>query len=279
MTAYKSIKSILLASTAILFVNTSHAALIGDTPNIIFDNTVNFDTPDELRPTVDAFRDILGPLNANAPVNGDPNGRRQINWDAAPDAISDPNPFPGDFFNGDSAPRARGIEFRETGDTTGFELSATEDSGTAPLFGLPTDFQAFSQERIFRQVGGDTFDVLFFDPSDQTTPALTSGLGVVFTDVELFDTAFMVFYDQFNNILAERNVAPGNDIGLSFLGLAFDAPIISRVSFTVGGGNVAMDDFIFGEPIAIAEVPVPATVSLLLAGIALSFGRKKFQMK
>nr|WP_136250901.1 hypothetical protein [Ningiella ruwaisensis] len=277
MTSYKSISSIVLLSATLLGVSNANASIIASPATIIHEVNVNFDTADELRPTVDDFRDILGPLNANAPVNGDPNGRRQIDWDAAPDSISDPNPFPGDFFNGDSAPRARGIEFRETGDTTGFELSATEASGIDPLFGLPTDFQAFSAERIFRQVGGDTFDVLFFDPADQSTPALSSGLGVVFLDVEVPDIASMIFYDQYDNVLAERDVATGNDIGFSFLGLIFDAPTIARVSFTLGGGNVAMDDFIFGEPIAINEVPVPATALLFMLGVAGVTARRVFK--
>jgi hypothetical protein len=259
-----------LAST-LFGVNCAHASVI----SLIHEVNVNFDTAEALLPTVDEFRDLLGPLNANVPSNENPNGRRQINWDAAPDRISDPNPFPGDFFNGDSAPRARGIEFRETGSTTGFELSATEASGVDPLFGLPTDFQAFSQERIFRQVGGDTFDVLFFDPFDQTTPALSRGLGVVFLDVEPLDFAFLTFYDQFNNVLAEREVAAGNDIGFSFTGLIFDVPSIAKVSFELGGGNVAMDDFIFGEPTAIAEVSAPATSILLFSGLGLLLMRRK----
>jgi hypothetical protein len=259
-----------LAST-LFGVNCANASVI----SLIHEVNVNFDTAEALLPTVDEFRDLLGPLNANVPSNENPNGRRQINWDAAPDRISDPNPFPGDFFNGDSAPRARGIEFRETGSTTGFELSATEASGVDPLFGLPTDFQAFSQERIFRQVGGDTFDVLFFDPFDQTTPALSRGLGVVFLDVEPLDFAFLTFYDQFNNVLAEREVAAGNDIGFSFTGLIFDVPSIAKVSFELGGGNVAMDDFIFGEPTAIAEVSAPATSILLFSGLGLLLMRRK----
>lgn len=144
-----------------------------------------------LQPTVDAFRDALGELNPPAPVNA-PGGRRQINWDAAPAAIADPNPFPGDFFNGPSAPRARGIEFRATGDTTGFLLSSDPaDDGAgqpaAPEFGFDSGFTPFSPNRLFSPVGGTTFDVLFFDPADQTTPAGTTGLGVVFIRTQPLD--------------------------------------------------------------------------------------------
>ena len=67
---------------------------------------------------------------------------------------------------------------------------------------------------------------------------------------------------------------PGNET-LSFLGVDFDAPIISSVRITSGntalGPNetagldlVVMDDFIYGEP-----VPVPEPATLLLLGSAL----------
>ena len=233
--------------------------------------------PAGLAPTVDAFRDALGPLNANAPVNN-AGGRRQINWDAAPDAVSDPNEFPGDFFNADVAPRARGIEFQATGATTGFELSATAASGEPPLFGLPRDFQFFSPERIFRPVGGDTFDVLFFDPRSPEGVATTTGLGVVFTDVELAGEASMSFFDIDGGLLFQQDVATAGDIELSFLGVIFDSPLVAKVSIVSGaGGNTAMDDFIFGEPTPVAPVPLPAAAWMLLAGLGglAALGRRR----
>ena len=53
---------------------------------------------DAIRPIVSAFRTTAGELNNPHPVNH-LEGRRQINWDAAPAAVSAPNTFPGDFFN------------------------------------------------------------------------------------------------------------------------------------------------------------------------------------
>ncbi len=237
-------------------------------------------SPAAIQPEVDLFRAALGDLNPNEPQNFN-GGRRQINWDAAPGAISDPNLFPGDFFNGSAAPRARGIEFQATGDTTGFELSSDPaDNGpgqpAAPLFGLPTDFQFFSPSRIFRPVDGFTFDVLFFDPFDQTTPAATTGLGVVFTDVEAPGEAVMDFYDIGGALLASLDVPTAGDTDLSFLGLLFDDPIIGRVSITAGapGQNVAMDDFIFGEP---TPVPLPASALLFVAGFGALASRGGFR--
>jgi hypothetical protein len=160
---------------------------------------------------------------------------------AAPAAAvaADPNPFPGDFFNGDSAPRARGIEFRETGYTTGFLLSSDPaDDGAGqpadPEFGFDNGFTPFSANRLFSPIGGATFDVLFFDPSDQTTPAGKTGLGVVFTDVEQAGSTVMDFFDAQNTLLESIEVKVIGDAGLAFAGLPLDDPDIFRVAITSG---------------------------------------------
>ena len=250
---------------------------------LVVDVSANAANAAGLQKTVDDFREALGDNNGNAPVNGDPNGRRQINWDAAPDGISDPNPFPGDFFNGDANPRARGIEFRESGDTTGFLLSATEASGQPTGFGFD-DFLPFSPERLFSPIGGNTFDVLFFDPSDQVTPALSRGLGVVFSDVEEAGLTTMTLFDQYDNVLATREAEAGEDRSLSFLGVIFDDAVIAKASFSLGDGVlrgnrdrsgkdvVVMDDFIFGEPIGVSAVPLPAGLPILLTGLGALAG-------
>lgn len=241
---------------------------------------INGATPGDIEDTVNDFRDALGPNNGNAPVNGNRFGRRQIDWDAAPDGVSDPNLFPGDFFNADVAPRARGIEFRATGTTDSFQLSSTAASGEPVRFGLPGQFTAFSEERLFTPVNGNTFDVVFFDPSNQTTQATTRGLGIVFTDVE-FDVTTMTFFDVNDEEIFARTVLSGPSASLSFLGVVFDSFEVARVSVSVGQGffdgtnfpvdGVVMDDFIFGEPVA---VPVPGA-ALLFAAPLLALARRK----
>ncbi|MGF1553074.1 MAG: hypothetical protein ACFBWO_11335 [Paracoccaceae bacterium] len=243
----------------------------------------------DIQGTVDDFRDALGTLNAFEPANHDQNGRRQINWDAAPDAISDPNPFPGDFFNGDAAPRARGIEFAPAGATTGFALSSTEASGQPVEFGFANDFTTFSPERLFTPVGGTAFDVLFFDPADQTTPTTTRGLGVVFTDVES-DASTMSFFDSQDQLIETLVVPQSGNAGLSFAGVALasaeiarvrinsgSAPFLSNGSFGGGGDAVVMDDFIFGEPQAsdTGVVPLPAPAALLASALGLMMLRRR----
>lgn len=259
-----------LASAA-LFTTTAHAAGITIDYDIF---EINADDAAGIQYTVDSFRDALGPLNAPAPVNGDPNGRRQINWDAAPDVVSDPNAFPGDFFNFNAAPRARGIEFKPVGDTTGFQLSSTEASGEPVEFGFSGGFTFFSPERLFTPIGGTLFDVQFFDPTDQYSQALSRGLGVVFTDVEEAGTT-MSFYDVNDELIMSREVLAGKNASLSFLGVVFDDPKIARVRIDAGlfgrADSVVMDDFIYGEPIPasdVAPVPLPAPALLLIGGLA-----------
>ena len=242
--------------------------------------------PAAIQTAVDDFRDALGTLNAPAPVqNAD--GRRQINWDAAPAAVSAPNPFPGDFFNFSAAPRARGIEFTTPG--TGFQLSGDVDDGTPVRFANlnPTyedEFQVFSEERLFTPLGSTVVWANFFSPADQTTPALTDGFGAVFTDVDTYGSTTIEYYDIYGNSLLTETV-PVADKGLSFVGVQFDDNVLAAVKITSGdfevGPNdgmagydiVVMDDFIYGEPIG---VPEPTTLAMAAIGlVAIGLGHRR----
>lgn len=245
----------------------------------------------DIQTTVDDFRSALGALNPFTPENF-VGGRRQIDWDAAPDAVSAPNAFPGDFFNFSTSPRARGIEFTTPG--TGFQLSATAASGAGTEFdnidpsysGL---FDTFSAERLFTPIGSTITEASFFDPVDQTTPALTNGFGVVFTDVDLTGGSFVQIFDLDNNLLETLVPASTDDNeGLSFVGIVFDDPVIASVR--IGSGTVALapgltedivntvdlvalDDFIFGEPVS-EVIPEPSTLVLLSLGMIACRWRK-----
>src|SRR5438045_2074127 len=75
--------------------------------------------PAAITPTRDAFRAAVGGGTV-AGANGSFGGlRREINWDAVPDAKADPNFLPADFFNTTSP---RGLVYSTPG--TGFLVSA-----------------------------------------------------------------------------------------------------------------------------------------------------------
>jgi hypothetical protein len=114
---------------------------------------------------------------------------------------------------------------------------------------------------------------LFFVPgSAGATPAVVTGFGAVFTDVDqpggngpnrganLRASTLVEFFDADNRRLFSSNVpgSPGNG-SLSFLGVMFGEPIIARVRIKTGTSQpgqdddtrrdiVMMDDFIYGEP-------------------------------
>ncbi|MEN1681634.1 MAG: hypothetical protein AAGJ46_18790 [Planctomycetota bacterium] len=238
-------------------------------------------SPAAIQSTVDDFRNALGTLNPFTPESF-ADGRRQINWDAAPAAISSPNDFPGDFFNFGASPRARGIEFSTPG--TGFALSGDVDDGTPVRFANlnPTyedEFQTFSEERLFTPLGSNVTWVEFFSPADQTTPALTDGFGAVFVDVDLLGPSTIEYLDINGNTLLTQT-AEVADKGLSFIGAKFDSNVLASVVITTGNFDigitdgafgadvVALDDFIFGEPAAVPE-PSAAALGLAIAATVL----------
>lgn len=216
--------------------------------------------------TVEAYRLLLGGANNGGEPGSQPDGRREINWDGVPVEQTAPNFYEPDFFNGPTAPRARGAVFSTPGE--GIMISADNDNpnGTLPRFGNinPTyadSFKTFSADRLFSPIGSNIVDLTFYIPGTDT-PAVSRGFGAVYTDIDTTHTAFE-YFDIDGNSLG-RYGAPIADNGLSFLGVLFPEAIVHRVRISYGtsalgpddGGEVdvaVMDDFIYSEP-----QPVPA---------------------
>jgi hypothetical protein len=209
-----------------------------------------------IQSAVDAYRADLGTLNPNV-AGSFGSGRREINWDGVPDALSAPNDLPPDFFNVNSP---RGVVFDTPG--SGFQVSGKapapiEFDNINPTYS--SLFTVFSPQRLFTALDSKLVNVRFFVPGS-STPATSSGFGSVFTDVDRARKTRMRYFDERNRPLGKFDVpaSPGSET-LSFLGVRFLDDEVARVRITSGnralGPNenngrdlVVMDDFIYGEP-------------------------------
>ena len=223
-----------------------------------------------IQSTVDQFRADLG--GSNNGVGGSfRTGRREINWDGVPDASSEPNNFPLDFFNVTSP---RGVIFNAVENETGaalnqFAVSATAASGVPVRFAnlnanYSTIFQTFSTQRLFTVRNTTIMEVNFTIPGTDI-PATVNGFGVIFADVDSAtggNRSLIRVYGPSGRQLSAAS-APVFDNGLSFVGISFNAgeriarvviesgnaPLSASNNDGVGGVDVvAMDDFIYGEP-------------------------------
>ncbi len=209
---------------------------------------------------VERYRALLGQDNGGAPA-AHASGRREINWDKVPDEQAAPSFLPGDFFNAKAAPRARGALLSTPGKGVMASASSTNAAKTPMYFGnvnasYTKRFKTFSRERLFSPIDSNVVDLTFRVPGTDT-PALVRGFGAVYTDVGTEHTAFEYFGADGHSL--GKYAVPIADRGLSFLGVAFDEPVVARVRIeygTVALGpdddaqhDVAvMDDFIYGEP-------------------------------
>jgi hypothetical protein len=246
--------------------------------------------PSDIQTAVNNFRTSIALGGGNNGVGGGifTNGFRNINWDGIPDSFAEPNTLFGNFFNANSP---RGLLMRTPG--AEFLVSADSDNptGNLPEFGsieptYPGIFQTFSPERLFVAFGSTITDNFFFVPSSPETKASIFGFGVVFTDVDIFGSTSLEFFDVSNRSVGAFNVPVQNN-GLSFLGVSFDAgeriavvriiagntPIDAGVIDGGGIDVVAMDDFMYSEPQAV--VPEPGMVALILLGLGGMVGLRR----
>ena len=239
--------------------------------------------------TVDAFRAALGnPINGNAP-GPLAAGRREINWDGGgPPVIDGTAPVtPFTVFQ-----NTRGATFT----TPGTGLTQAADTGGLLSLDLINPqyaalFDPFSANRLFSPIGSNITDGSFSIPGTAGTVAAgVSGFGVVFSDVDLAGTS--IAFTTTMGAIGPLPVATftGNQT-FSFLGL-FLGPgegLITNVRIITGttalGPSetpsidlVVMDDFLYGEPVALTVIPEPGTLSLVgwaLAGLGLARFRKR----
>ena len=226
------------AIAAMIVLPVGIGPIAADAAPIVFFASGN--NPAAIQATVDAFRTDLGALNSNV-VGSFGSGRREINWDGVPDTKSAPNNLPANFFNSNSP---RGVVFSTPG--TGFQVSAKAGLGTPVEFGnldasYTAQFQTFSAQRLFTALGSNVLDVNFFIPGNAAA-ALTRGFGSVFTDVEFLNVTSLSFFDVNNALLDTVFVPVGPDGGLSFLGVDYGSPVVSRVRVTSGNAALGLPE-------------------------------------
>ncbi|HKW91787.1 MAG TPA: hypothetical protein VJX92_07805 [Methylomirabilota bacterium] len=207
--------------------------------------------------TLNEFRAALGGV-LNAP-NSPPatSGRREINWDGVPAALTNVDTFPATFFNVNSK---RGAVFS----TPGTGLRVDSSAFASVNAGLGDQFQAFSPKKLFMAVGSNQV-VVDFKVVGTTATGLVKGFGVVFSDVDRAASTRVEYFDA-NGVELASIASPAHlgAKGFTFVGAIFDSAIVARVLITSGeaaldattqdlsaGGAkdlVVMDDFIYGEP-------------------------------
>ena len=225
-------------------------------------DAIVFKASGNILPTLEEFRGLLGTLNIKPNVV---DGRREVNWDAVPAALTNNNLFPGDFF-GSADPlapdgRKRGIVSTTPGN--GFQISDSNFENVKAEYGKL--FKAFSPKKTFI-ANGSTITDNFFKVPGTNVNASVQGFGVVFSGVNNSSSTSMEFYDgdKLLGTFKVPNNGTNNVSGFSFLGVYFpndkvthvriisgSAPLSStQDDLSDGGGEdlVIMDDFIYSEP-------------------------------
>jgi hypothetical protein len=250
--------------SSIALALTSSLVFANPTPEVSPINIISSSASsvEELTPAFESFRVFLGGADNGNDPNSNPEGHRQINWDAG----VVPFDMPGDFF---ATVVTRGASFQTLDGSNSFRVSNPTDGVEDDKFdsivgGLSDQFQQFSNNRLFSPLEDNKLVVKFNDPGNAAIPAAVTGLGVVFTGVNTPELTKMEFYDADECLLAAEYVLPSPEGGLSFLGVSFgDTPVVVSVHITLGGASleesggdessddedvVVMDDFLYGEP-------------------------------
>jgi hypothetical protein len=209
--------------------------------------------------SVAEFRTVLGDPNNGGTAGAQAAGRREINWDGVPANFTNNDDFPGDFFNTRSP---RGVVFTTSG--PGFRVSDNSVADLDPSYAQ--EFAFFSPRKTFLAEGSAIIDVAFHVPGS-TEAAAVRGFGVVFSDIDRQGSASIEYFGREGSLGRFEPPARGAGSSLSFLGVAFEGKVVTRVRIISGraalaagvrdlsaGGSadlVIMDDLFYDEPQAI----------------------------
>ena len=205
---------------------------------------------------VDEYRLLLGdPRNGGTVPGPAPAGRREVNWEGVSGGNLNTNAFPTDFFN-----KTTKLGLITTTPGLGLRVSDNDFGDVNVAFG--DVFNPFSGTKTFSAIGSTIIDATF-QVAAGTAPAVVSGFGVVFSDVDIAGATKLEVFDKAGKKLGTFAAPVRTDAaGLSFVGVKFDSAIIARVRITCGTGAlgaqaqdaansdlVVTDDFLFSEPV------------------------------
>ncbi len=216
----------------------------------------------DIKEEMDAFRHLLGDqLNTTTGVTG---GRREINWDAIPDAMLG-NDLPLDFFNptapGSPQSLQRGLAYAAAGQ---FRVSNNQFHDVNS--NASGEFKSFSGNKTFANISSNAWEIIIEKPGQQLT-ASTRGFGIVFSDVDLPKSTSLEFFNGNKSI--GLYYAPPHDAtsSFSFLGVYFNSSdritririkhdgILSHGQKDISANGtsdlVILDDLLYSEPVAI----------------------------
>ena len=210
----------------------------------------------DLTATVADFRAVLGDPNNGGTAGSQAAGRRELNWDGVPANFTNNGAFPGDFFNTRST---RGIVFSTSG--AGFRVSDNAVSDVDASYAQ--EFEFFSPRKTFLAEGSTVVDVTFHVPGT-SEPATVRAFGAIFSDVDRQGAASVEFFGADGSLGRFEPPARSGPGSLSFLGVAFEQKIVTRVRIVSGTAApaagvkdlsasgaadlVIMDDFFYDEP-------------------------------
>jgi hypothetical protein len=216
---------------------------------------------DDITTPLNKFRELLGePLNTTPDQT---TGRREVNWDGVPAALTNNNAFPFDFFNNTdpAGPNGRKRGLITSSPTNSLRVDSTDFKEIDASYA--DQFEAFSLKRLFISVGTNITDVTFKVPGT-TTDATVKGFGVVFSDVDNDYSTSMQFFEGTKNLGTYKVPEATGKSSFSFLGVYFPNNKITKVRITSGthaleSGRqdnsstdlVVMDDFLYSEPKAL----------------------------
>lgn len=222
-------------------------------------NAVVIKAAGNIHDDVDAFKAMLGTLNATPNVSG---GHREINWDGVPDSMLN-KPLPEDFFNQTASNAVAASQRGLTYSPGSFVVS--NNSFEAVNSQAASEFSSFSGGNTFANISVAKWDVKFQKAGTKQS-ASVDAFGAVFTDVDEDSSTAIEFFE--NDKSLGKFFVPPHDISsnFSFLGVRFThGERITKVTVThdgfltertpdvsQGGAKdlIVLDDFIYSEPVA-----------------------------